>query len=151
MKKFQIFFTALIFTILLNILVCSSTLILHELGHFYLGIKYGCENIKLVLIDSNFGTYTEMRCKNVLPFYFPSLGAFIFVIPFVSLFLLLKNFIEKYLFFIGLGFNISISIADFPAIATLQLLGFSVGVGLILYGEILLIDKLLYLIFRWIK
>jgi hypothetical protein len=144
MRKIQkIFFIALIFTILLNILVCSSALLLHELGHFFLGIQAGCKNIKLVLMDSELGTYTEMNCPNEQPFYFPFLGAFIFVLPFLLSFLLLKNFPEKNLFFIGLGFNVTVAITDFPPIPFLQILGFFVGLGVILYGEIVLIDKLL--------
>jgi hypothetical protein len=144
MRKIQkIFFIALIFTILLNVLVCSSTLLLHELGHFFLGIQAGCKNIKMVLIDSELGTYTEMNCPNEQSFYFSLLGAFIFVLPFLSSFLLLKNFPEKNLFFIGLGFNITIAITDFPSIALLQLSGFFVGLAIILYGEVVLIDELL--------
>jgi len=105
MRKIQkIFFIALIFTILLNVLVCSSTLLLHELGHFFLGIQAGCKNIKMVLIDSELGTYTEMNCPNEQSFYFSLLGAFIFVLPFLSSFLLLKNFPEKKPFFYRLGF-----------------------------------------------
>jgi len=144
MRKIQkLFFITLIFTILLNVSVCSSTLLLHELGHFFFGLKAGCKNIKLVLINSELGTYTEMNCPNEQPFYFSLLGAFLFVIPFLSSFLLLKNLPEKNLFFIGLGFNITIAITDFPPIAFFQLLGFFIGLGIILYGEVILIDKLL--------
>ena len=144
MRKIKkIFLIALIFTILLNVLVCSSTLVLHEMGHFFLGLQAGCKKIKLILMDSELGTYTEMNCPNEQPFYFPLLGAFLFVLPFLSSFLLLKNFPEKNLFFIGLGFNITIAITDLPSIAILQLFGFFVGLCTILYGEVLLIDKLL--------
>jgi len=42
-----------------------------------------------------------------------------------------------------LGFNITIAITDFPSIALLQLSGFFVGLAIILYGEVVLIDELL--------
>ncbi|MEM5879071.1 MAG: hypothetical protein QXU74_01080 [Candidatus Aenigmatarchaeota archaeon] len=124
--------------------VCSSILLLHEMGHFLLGIHAGCKNIRLVLLDSELGTYTEMVCPKEQPFYFSFAGAFLFVIPFILSFLLLENFLEKNLFFVGLGFNFIIAITDFPAITALQILGFSIGFCMISYGEMVLIDKLLF-------
>jgi hypothetical protein len=113
------------------------------MGHFLLGLSMGCKNIKLVLLDSELGTYTEMNCpKEQLPL-FPLAGAFLLVLPFLFSFKIFKNFIESKLFWIGLGFNLTIAIVDFPAVVVLQILIFFIGICLILYGEVLLIDKLL--------
>lgn len=144
MKKFQKFlFKTFIFTILLNVLICTSTLLLHELGHFFLGMQAECKNIKLVLLDSELGTYTEMNCKKEQPLYFALIGAFIFVLPFSLSFLILKNFPEKNLFWISLGFNFTIGLTDFPPIAFAQIAGIFVGFLLVSYGEMVLIDDLL--------
>lgn len=144
MRKFQkLFLLALVFTILSNIMICSSVLLLHETGHFLLGLAVGCKNIKLVLLDSELGTYTEMSCPKEQSFLFPLAGAFILVLPFLSSFLLLKKFFEKNLFWIGLGFNFTIALVDFPSILLLQFFIFSLGLCLIFYGEIIFIDKLL--------
>lgn len=115
------------------------------MGHFLLGMYAGCKNIRLVLLDSELGTYTEMTCQKEPPSYFSFLGANLFVIPFIFSFLLLENFLEKNLFFVGLGFNLIISITDFPALTALQILGFLIGFSMISYGEVVLIDKLLFL------
>jgi len=125
-------------------LVCSSTLLLHELGHFFLGAEAGCKNIKLVLLDSELGTYTEMNCPKEQSFFFASLGAFIFVVPFSLSFLFLKNFPEKNLSWISLGFNFTIGLVDFPPIIFVQMAGAFFGFLLIGYGEMVLIDDLLF-------
>lgn len=150
MRRFQKFFIlALIFTIVSNILICSSVLLLHEAGHFLLGLMAGCKNIKLVLLDSELGTYTQMNCPTEQSLFFPFVGAFILVLPFLSSFLIFKNFLEKNLFWIGFGFNLAIALTDFPPIFLLQALIFSISLGLILYGEVVFIDKLLSFYKGW--
>ena len=138
----------MLYTILLNILIISTTVLLHELGHFTSGILADCSAIKLVLIDQSVGTYTEMSCPHEQAFYFPLLGAFMIVLPFSLLFLLLRKFPEKNLFWICIGFNLIIAIADFPPIGALQIFISVMGVCLIVLGEFLLIDKLLLLLVR---
>lgn len=138
----------MLYTILFNVLIISATLLLHEAGHFLTGIYAGCTNIKLVIIDSTLGTYTEMSCPHEQAFYFPLAGAFLLVLPFSLLFLLLKEFPERHFIWICLGFNLIIAVADFPAFVPLQFFIFFLGVCLIVLGEILLIDKLLLLIIR---
>ncbi|MEM5829360.1 MAG: hypothetical protein QW040_00025 [Candidatus Aenigmatarchaeota archaeon] len=132
----------LLFVTLFNLLICSSTLLMHEMGHFFLGMGMGCKGIKLVLLDSELGTYTEMNCPKEHSIFFPVAGAFVLVLPFLFLFLLFKDFLEKNLFWIGVGFNFTIAMVDFP-FTILQFLSFFFGLCLIIYGEILLIDKLL--------
>lgn len=132
-----------IFTILLNILACSSTLLLHELGHFFTGLQAGCESIKLVILDSELGTYTEMNCPSKQPFYFSIVGAFLFVLPLSFSFLLIKNFPERNLFWVSFGFNLTIGLTDFPSFFQAPL--FILGFLLIFRGEMLLIDDLLFL------
>lgn len=132
----------LICTLIFNILVVSSTILLHEMGHFVAGIYADCRNIKLVLIDSSFDTYTEMICTNEQPIYFSLVGAFLFTLPFALSFLLLKKFPEKNFFWISMGFNLVISMGDL-LILPAQILGFVIGTFLIIFGEILLTDRLL--------
>lgn len=144
MRRFQkILFMALFFTIISSMMICSSTLLLHEIGHFLLGFLAGCKNIKLVLLDSELGTYTEMHCATQQNIFFPLTGAFILVLPFLLSLLIFKNLPEKNLIWIGLGFNLTIAIIDFPQIPVLQISIFSIGFSLIIYGEIIFIDKVL--------
>ena len=133
----------LLCTVLFNILIVSSTLVLHEAGHFITGLYVGCKNIKLVLFDSTLGTYTEMNCPTEQPAYFPLIGAFMLTLPFSLSFLLLRNFPERNFFWISLGFNFIISMTDMFGIVPLQFFSFALGLFLIVFDEIVLIDKLL--------
>lgn len=136
----------LLCTILFNILIVSSTVLLHEAGHFLTGTYADCKHIKLVLFDSTLGTYTEMSCPYEQPQYFPLVGAVLLTTPFALSFTLLKNFPEKNFFWISIGFNFIIAVTDLPTIASLQISSFVLGLFLIILGEILLIDKLLLFI-----
>ena len=135
--------------IIFNVLVVSTTLLLHEAGHFFIGMLVGCKNVKLVLFDSALGTYTEMNCPNEQQLYFPLIGSFLFALPFFLLFLILTKFPERNFFWISLGFNFLISVSDIPPILPLdilQIVSFGFGFILIIYGEIILIDKLILFI-----
>lgn len=132
----------LLSTFLFNILTVGSTLVLHELGHFLTAEYAGCKNIKLVLIDSEIGTYTEMACPTEQPPYFAVSGALLITLPFASLFLLLKKLPEKSIFWISLGFNLTIIMMDIPGITALRLITFGAGLVLFMIGQVLLIDNL---------
>lgn len=144
-EKFKIELV-LLHIFLFNILIASSVILLHETGHFVTGVFTGCKNIKLVLIDSELGTYTEMNCPNKQVAYFPLIGAFLLTLPYTLCFLLLGKSPEKNFFWMGLGFNFTISIMDMPLIISLQIFILVLGLLLIVFGEILLIDKLLLFI-----
>jgi hypothetical protein len=133
----------LLCTVLFNILIVASTLLLHEMGHFLTGVYVGCRDIKIVPISSELGTYTEMSCPHEQSVYFPLVGAFLLTLPYALSFLLLKNFSEKNFFWISLGFNFTISMVDISMIMQLQIFSFILGLFLIVFGEMLLIDKLL--------
>lgn len=149
MKKFTIaYIQLLLYLIVLNISIVSSILIFHEAGHFLLGDYIGCKNIKIVLFDSSlFDTYTEMNCQMTTPIYLLKLGGFLLVVPFSLIFLLfLKGFPENRFFWVIIGFNILISLADltfFTKDFILMLLFTLIGVILIIIGENLLIDRFL--------
>jgi hypothetical protein len=132
----------LLSTFLFNILAVGSTLVLHELGHYIAAEQVGCKNIKLVLLDSNIGTYTEMACPEEEPEYFAVSGALLLTTPFALAFLLLKALPEKNLFWIILGFNLTIIMMDVPEIIFLRALSFGIGIALFMIGEVLLIDNL---------
>ncbi len=141
-KSLKFALLTLLSTILFNILTVGSTLVLHELGHYLTAEYAGCKNIKLVLIDSEIGTYTEMACPGEQPEHFAVVGAFLFVLPFSLTFLLLKSLPEKNLFWLSLGFNLTIIVMDIPEIVALRLLSFGAGLLLFAIGEVLLIDNL---------
>jgi len=140
---FSEFLVLFLYVILVNSMVTSATLLLHELGHYTLGLYEGCEKIKFVLLDSEQGTYTEMVCPRAESWYFAVLGAFVFVIPYSILFIFLKNFPERHLSMIIIGFNFLIASADFSFFPIINPIVFCIGVILIIWKEIIFIDNLL--------
>jgi hypothetical protein len=142
-KLLNLFSLVFIATALLNISVAASTVLLHESGHYLMGLLTECKNVRFVLIDQNLGTYTEMNCPHEQPAYFPIIGAFLLTLPYALLFFLLDKLPEKNLFFIVLGFNLLISASDLPPVQILQYLSLTAGGILVSIGEFLFIDKLL--------
>jgi hypothetical protein len=142
-KVFNIFSLVFITSALLNVSVAASTVLLHESGHYLMGLLTECKNIRFVLIDQTLGTYTEMNCPHEQPAYFPIVGAFLLTLPYALFFLLLDKMPERNLFFIILGFNFLISSSDLPPVQILQYLSLAAGGILISVGEFLFIDKLL--------
>jgi len=149
MKKYaKMYIYLLFYLIALNVSVVSATLFFHEAGHFYAGEFLGCRNIKIVLFDSSiFNTYTEMNCPPSVQILFLELGGFLFTIPLSLFFLMfLDSFPEKNFFYVILGFNILISLADLSYFskALIFVLTFTIiGSVLVIIGENLLIDKII--------
>jgi hypothetical protein len=149
MKKItRVYVHLLFYLIALNISVVSATLFFHEAGHFFIGEYLGCKNIKIVLFDSSiFNTYTEMNCPPAAPLLLLELGGFLFTIPLSLFFLLFLNgFPEKNFFWVILGFNLLIGLADLTYFIKAFIFIFSftiLGTILIIIGENLLIDRFL--------
>ena len=119
--------------------IATTTLVLHEFGHFLAGNAAGCKNIEIMLLDKNFNTYTQMNCASgsdqVL-----ALSGFLLVVPF-ALALYLMNGHEKYYSLVTIGFNLIISSSDIALISqTLMNIGLITGMITILYGENLLVS-----------
>lgn len=99
------YFTTIVYFILFNTAILSLTVSLHELGHGYLGLTYGC-NGKIVLLDlGGEGTYTSLECKQSVSEKTLALGSFIFTLPLSFIFLLLGKLPEKIFFFCRVGFG----------------------------------------------
>lgn len=143
----QRYFVILLYMLLINILLTLSTVSLHELGHFLMGISHCCENIKIILFDvNNLSTYTEMNCEKCISVEMIAAG-FLFVLTPVSLlFFLLKERPERLygLMMIGLNLIIGVSdvkkIIDLPLLLTVETL---VGMGLVIWAELLMINNIL--------
>lgn len=144
-SSFRTPLTILLLVILLNIVAVSATILLHEGGHFITGINAQCKNIKLVLFDSELGTYTQMACPAEQPIYFAIMGALLLTTPFALSFMLLKGWPEKRFFWICIGFNLLVSLADIGFAMALQIFSLVAGAILIIIGEVLLIDELITL------
>ena len=135
----------LVYIVLLNASFMTVTICLHELGHFFLGLELGCSWGRIILIDSkNFHTYTELECTNVSKRLL-ALGAFIFVVPFAFLFLILKiperNFCWTIL---GLGlFSGGVDLVEIFKLPFLYHFSIIMGIGLICFAELRLSDKIL--------
>ncbi|MGC8993286.1 MAG: hypothetical protein ACP5JK_00720 [Candidatus Aenigmatarchaeota archaeon] len=144
LKLFIIYSKILAYFIFLTLLLCFSTIILHELGHFFFGLYAGCYGERIVLFDINiFTTYTEMQCPPNTNIFLLGLSGFFVVIPFSLIIILFLKGPERYFGLIMIGFNFVIATWDFEtylnfhyseAIAT-------IGILITILGEILLIQK----------
>ena len=142
---YRVFFLCLVRIVLFDILIVFSTVILHEVSHFFTGIYFGCDEIKTTLIDfPSFSAFTEVKCKPQIPLYFFALTPLIFITIFGVSFLLLGDLPEKHLSWVIIGFNIIISISDLTRLQILmKYLIVILGVSLIIYGQIRFINRLI--------
>lgn len=141
-KSSKIALVVLLSMFLFNILAVGSTLVLHETGHYITAEVGGCKNIKLVLLDSEIGTYTEMSCPTEQAQNFAVFGALLLTIPFALAFLLLRKLPEKNLFWVILGFNLTVMMMDIPGVTAINFISFGAGLLLFVLGEMLMIDSL---------
>jgi hypothetical protein len=143
----NVYIAALMNIILLNILVTSGTIVLHEAGHYATGLMMGCSEMQIILLDHSLNTFTEMNCPDSPGYAMNSLfmAGFLFVLP-MSIILMVSRSHERYYGFVSLGFNMLISSSDIaflPVLAgyVIMILGFFV----LVYGEIYLINN--YMLF----
>jgi hypothetical protein len=144
-KVYRVFFLCLVSVVLFNVLTVSSTVILHETSHFFTGVFFQCEEIKIVLIDyPNFSTYTEAKCEPETPPYFLVLAPLLFVTLFGFSFLSLKHKPEKNLSWLIVGFNTIISISDLHFLPVLVNYSITIlGIGFIIIGQVKFINQLI--------
>jgi hypothetical protein len=140
--SFKLPLLVLLTTFLFNTLTVGATVVLHETGHYITADYAGCNPIRLVLLDSEIGTYTEMACPTEQPQYFAVFGALLLTTPFALAFLLLRSVPEKNLFWVSVGFNFTIMMLDIPDLSILRMTSLGFGLVLFLIGEVLLIDNL---------
>lgn len=147
-RELKIYFLILFYIIVFNIAITSATIVLHELGHFFTGFNFGCKNIKIILLDDSFNTYTQMNCPESISYNLLAISGFFFILPFCIFLLILKNY-EKYYSFIVFGLNLIISLSDIALFSiTFLYLFLLAGLFLIICGETLLINKYLIYIER---
>ena len=138
------YLTLFVYVIIFNISIIATTVVIHEMGHFFLGTVYECEDMKIVLYDDqDSSVYTRMICQSndYLPIL--TLGGFLFTIPFALVFLILKNRPERYFSLVSFGFNLAVSTSDvalFDVVFLPTLLLIMGGLAIII-GENLLINK----------
>ncbi|MEM5811498.1 MAG: hypothetical protein QXG91_02025 [Candidatus Aenigmatarchaeota archaeon] len=133
-----IYIKFLLYYILVVLLVSLSTIVLHEIGHFIFGLISKCSEIKVVLIDqTTYGSYTEMRCPPTTNTIILGLSGFFIVLPISFLYLFrFKNF-ERYVGLLIFGFNLIISVDDFNKYLKIPFAEiFSIfGIILVMIGE----------------
>jgi len=147
MKYFKKHFPIFLYIILLNVSVVLVTVSMHEFGHYTVGTALGCENMKIIILDSVVGnTYTQMNCPLDTNVILIAFGGFLYTTIFGLLFILLKKLEERYLGVVVIGFNLTISSSDLALVTNTLLPIVLVFIGLIvtIIGETLLTDKLLY-------
>jgi len=97
--------------ILINLTVFFALMSIHEIGHSFSGMFFGCKYQKSVLIDYKLvGPYTEMYCSKI-NYFFVFLSGLIITSFFSFLFLLL-NSPTKNLFYISQGLSLIFSSLD---------------------------------------
>jgi hypothetical protein len=92
---------------ILGLVVVVSVVVLHEAGHYLAGRAIGCSNVEVVLLDSEYQTYTKMNCQNPSNLMF--LSGLVLILP-LSVVLLFFNRSYSLIIF---GFNLLVSSSDF--------------------------------------
>jgi hypothetical protein len=143
MKFWRFCLSVLVFVLVSNVLIVITTTILHEMGHLFVGILYGCRG-KIIFLDTEtLATYSQLICEETNIFI--SIGSFIFTIPFALLFLLLKP-PERNFFKIIFGLSIfsgSLDISEAFGLPFLFYIPYIIGFIIICYGECILIDNVI--------
>ncbi len=141
------YFQTILFFVLFNSAILSFTVILHELGHLYLGYINGCTG-KIILLDvEKYGTYTELKCNTAVNEKVLALGGLLFTIPLSILFLFLEE-AEKNFFYVILGLSLSIASLDVNQILHTNIffpLINLISVILIIYGEIVITKQRIFI------
>ncbi len=143
LKLFIIYSKILAYFIFLTLLLCFSTIVLHELGHFLFGLYAGCYGERIVLFDIMLGIYTEMQCPPNINIFVLGLSGFFVVIPISLLTIFFLKSPERYFGLIMIGFNFVIATWDFENYLNFphsEIIAI-VGILITILGEILLIQK----------
>jgi hypothetical protein len=145
-NELRAYFSVLFHIVIFTFVIVTTTVVVHEYGHYFAGNAMGCGDVEIVLLDENFETYTKMNCNNLSEGMSAvlSLSGFLFISPFALALFLLSRY-EKYHSFVVFGFNMIISSSDlaFSGAGALSVLAGSV---LILYGENLLVSRYISLV-----
>lgn len=138
-KYIALFLSVTWFTLLFNLLILTTTVFFHELGHLFFGYLEGCY-AKIVAFNTwDFSTYTELECV-IQPSIFVTLGGLIFTLIFSFTFNLL-NLPEKSFSLVILGLSFILALYDLSQIGIIIYLPGILGSILIIYGEIVYINR----------
>ncbi|MEM5875337.1 MAG: hypothetical protein QXW01_00070 [Candidatus Aenigmatarchaeota archaeon] len=136
-----------LYILTITVLISISTIIIHEFGHFLLGLIANCKDVKIILFGFDFmKTYTILECMKNLDKKIIGLSGSFLVLPICIIMFLWIKTPDKYLSLVMLGFNLIISTWDFE-----KYLGFInneliifLGIVLIIMGEILTVEKYVF-------
>ncbi len=146
-KLLKNYVLTLTYIILINIFLTLSIISLHELGHFFTGMYYGCKNIKIILFDlNNLSTYTEMSCDQTVSVKVIAIGPLFLVTSFGMIFFLLKQKPERFYGMMIIGLNTVIAVSDVKNIIKTPILyyvEFIIGLSLIVWAEISMVNDIL--------
>lgn len=124
-------------------MVTITTVILHELGHAFLGTLVGCSEVKIFTNFPEIAPTTALTCSEgawIVP-----MGAFLFTVPLFLAFMLVRGFPERELLWVVLGLIVFTASQDIVLMIGFQFLFpffFIMGFGLIIYGENNLVGEL---------
>lgn len=145
-QELKAYLSVLFHVAVFTFVIVTTTVVLHEYGHFFVAQASGCTGNQIVLLDDKFETYTTMDCPAGTNNTLLELSSFTFIIPFALILFLLSRY-EKYHAFVVLGFNMVISSSDFGLIfSAASYLSLFAGAGLIIYGENLLVNRYIALV-----
>lgn len=127
----------LAYFLLTNLMIIVTVVLLHEVGHVFLGTLLGCSEAKILLEFPKIMVSTKLVCpagvRGIV-----SMGSFLFTIPFSLSFLVFEKLPEKEFVWIALGLTVFTSAQDVVNLTQISFL-FPVfiisGLVLVLYGE----------------
>jgi len=142
-KKIKVYTLILIYVILLNITMTVTVLNLTSYGNLFIGSIFDCPAGKIIFDFQSNQAQTLLECSYPIPPFVQNASAFVFVVPFAFLFLLIIGFPERSLFFVISGLIIVITQQHLFNMFGIPLIVSSViGVAIFLLGEVRLIDSL---------
>lgn len=129
---------------IMNLFSISTAVILHEFGHFSVGVANGCTGRIVIFEIGGEGPYTELQCPEATLEDMVSMGGFVLIIPFSLLFMIFRHHPIRNFSLVIIGLGLLLSGLDLLAIyESMMLLYVSAMVGglLVVAGEGLLVNE----------
>jgi len=144
-KTAQACLDVFIYLTIFTVVVLATTIVLHELGHFFVGIGEGCKAEIILLSTESAGTFTRLECNFISNPILLYMSAFLLVIPFaLSFILFFKDLPERNFGIMILGVGIFSAAHDMKILTGLEASSFmSFLAGIIIYtiGQFLLAER----------
>ncbi len=128
-----------------TVVVIATTIVLHELGHFFVGVGEGCDAEIILLSTESAGTFTRLECNSINNPMLLYSSACQVVIPFAASFIIFFRGLPERnfgLMILGVGvFSASHDMMTLTGLEAASFLSFIVGIIIYTTGQFLLAER----------